>query len=451
MDFKLDWLCLYIQLIILITIPLREFLRKERRNIYAILIPVTMIFLVQGQTWWMLNKFEADGLTEIQHLYQDISIEGFRLANFYICLSIISLGITYGFFSLRKDDIPYDSFQLLRTPEKLSLRHILLTVLVLAFCFIIINISGGLETAVTNPGLTLEHGLVLFLMLLWLGKLPVLDNIANGRRNNWLEIMLFILVVLVFLFNSRFLASFLLLQLILLYNYCRQEIQRKTFFEAGIVFFLIFFFFGIYRHYITQYEVIQQDLSFGFILDLFSGRNLLDWFYNLNVEGFAGLAGLLTYAANQGGIYHDFGLSNLSALFQFIPSSLRFSENLLFNDMKEFFSAMYPYTGSVVPSGVENAYAHFGLIGLISLGVLLGFLMHWLHKRMLNPKNDRLITAIISVQSLQLIRGSFYLMIFLIFSELIILLAYSLIGSISRIIDIGVAPPMAARRLESRE
>ena len=435
-DFELDRFYLYIQIIVLMAIPAREFFRKQRRNLYAILIPLTMLILVQGQAWWMLEQFEADNLTTMQHLYQNVSSEGFRRANLYACLSVISLAITYSLLSLRRISKRTEVFRLPLRPLQPSVHSFLIAILVLSFALTIITISGGFESAITNPGLTLVHGLVFFLMLLWLGKLPVLNNIASGRRSNWLDAALFTLVTIVFLFNSRFLAFFILLQWWILHHYCRRETHKKTIVATGIVFFLIFFLFGMYRHYVPQYETILPDLSFDFIVELFSFKSLLDWFYSLNIEGFAGLAGLLTHEANQGGINHDFGLSNIAALFQFIPSSLRYSENLPFGEMKDFFSSLYPYAGSVVPSGIENAYAHFGIIGLVGFGSLLGILMVWLHDQMLNPKADRLMIAILSVHVLQLIRGSFYLVTFFVLSEIIILSLYRLMLKVPKILAV---------------
>jgi len=424
MDFQLDWLYLYIQVTVLLTIPIREIFRKQGRNLYAILIPITMLILVQGQAWWMLNKFEVNNLSEMQHIFQTINIDGLRRANFYMFLTTIVFVITYCYLTLRERKINIKACNLLSPPLAPGAHNFIFSIFILLSGLLVINTSGGLEAAITNPGLTFTHGLVFFLMLLWIGKFPALNNIAVGRKNNWMDISLFIFVIAIFLINSRILVSFTLFQLVLLYNYCRKEINRRSLLYGAIVLFIIFFVFGMYRHYIPQYEDIQHDMSAGFVADLFSIENLVDWFYGINVEGFASLAGLLSYESNQGGINYDFGLSNLSALFQFIPSSLRFSENLIFKDMQDLFSSLYPYVGSVVPSGMENAYAHFGLTGLIGLGALLGFLIHWFHSKMSDIKTDRLLLAILSIQFLQLIRGSFYVLTFYFLAEIIILFLY---------------------------
>ena len=171
-------------------------------------------------------------------------------------------------------------------------------------------------------------------------------------------------------------------------------------------------------------EITKRHRLFSFVSVHIVETNPFDWFYTFNVEGFAGLACLLTYEMNQGGITNDFGLSNISVLFQFIPYSLRFSENLPFKDMKEFFSSLYPYDGRTIPSGMENAYANFGLLGLLGLGIFLAYLMKWLHKKMLNPRADRLLIGILSFHSLQLIRGSFCFAIFFGLSEIIMLSVY---------------------------
>lgn len=60
-------LCLYL----LLTIIYR---RRQRRNLFALLIPSTLFSLVHAQAWWILNQFEQTKLNTLVHLTQEISL-----------------------------------------------------------------------------------------------------------------------------------------------------------------------------------------------------------------------------------------------------------------------------------------------------------------------------------------------------------------------------------------
>jgi oligosaccharide repeat unit polymerase len=299
--------------------------------------------------------------------------------------------------------------------------------LVLVFGWMVISTVGGVEAAITRPGMSMVHGVVMYMIFTSLGKIPSLHNIALDKKNNWLAGSLFLFVTLIFLFNSRFLTVFVLLQMIILFHYCRREISKTILLSSAAICFLIIIVFGLYRDLGSSVNISEVDNIYSALSAHVDQRNIWDWFYGINIEGFTGLAGLLTFEAGRGGISHDLGISNISVIFQFIPSSLRFSETLPFNDMREFFGSMYPGTGSIVSSGMENSYAHFGLLGVIGLGILLGYLMQWLHVQMLNQKTNRLLIALISVHALQLIRGSFYNALFFGLSEVIVLFIFILL------------------------
>ncbi|MBE9216255.1 hypothetical protein IQ247_26940 [Plectonema cf. radiosum LEGE 06105] len=79
----LDWIWLYIQFALLGILIVREIIRRRNRNLYAILIPLTMLFLVQGQAWWILDQFQNRSSQTLRHLYQYIDLDSTRLANLY--------------------------------------------------------------------------------------------------------------------------------------------------------------------------------------------------------------------------------------------------------------------------------------------------------------------------------------------------------------------------------
>lgn len=247
----------------------------------------------------------------------------------------------------------------------------------------------------------------MFLLMTGLGKLPLLRKVAFCQRINWFDLAMFAFVLFLFLINSRFLAVFIVLQLAVLLNYCWREVSRRGLLCVAFVTFLIVIVFGLYRDYTAFYGRVEWDMLRKFYMSRAWESSVLDWFYRLNVEAFAGLAGILTFTADNGGIAHDFGLSNLGVITKFIPYAIRNDPTLPFMELTNVLGSLYPYNGSVVSGGMENAYAHFGLPGVMGFGALLGYLTRWLHAKMLSPKTDKLSVVLLSVWFLQPIRGSF--------------------------------------------
>jgi hypothetical protein len=188
---------------------------------------------------------------------------------------------------------------------------------------------------------------------------------------------------------------------------------------ASLVVFAVLIVFGLYRD-----EAARQaapDPSLGERVELRTGA-VANWFYRSNVEGFVGLAGLLSYEDAAGRISHDLGASELRVLTQFVPYSMRTDPSLPVAQLASQLQALHPHTGSIVTSGMEDAYAHFGLPGIVTLGLLLGGLTNWLHSLMSDPLRHRLVIGLVSVHAMQLVRGSFFNTLFFGIGEVLIVL-----------------------------
>ena len=449
-DLTLDWWWLYLQVVILLAICTKELFRPRGRNLYAILISATMLLLVQGQAWWMLDQFEENSMDHIQHLFQSVSLHGARLANVYTGLTVLCFGLTYAILTVRQYPVIARVSVQMRYGANSGMSYVLVTIWTVVAGALLLGSAGGLEAALTKPGQNLSSGVAMWLMMSSLSKLPLLHGVASRQRIRWLDYILFGLTLFLFILNSRFLTTFIILQCALLRNYCWREVPRRVW--VGIIFVLVIivFVFGTYRDFTGQLDKLDRidpEALQEFMVSRGNISVLVDWFYQTNVEGFSGLAGLLTYEEEQNGIAHDYGLSNLAVIPQFIPYGLRNDPSLPFGKSQETLRSLYPYNGSVVPSGLENAYAHFGLLGMLGLGVLLGYLAHWLHMQLLNPSADRLKIALVSVHSLELVRGSFYLALFYALSELIMLLVFRLILSVSK----ALTPRVPSQGTSGRE
>lgn len=432
----LDWLWLYLQITILLSLIITELLKKRNRNLYLLLISATCLILVQGQAYWVLDQFN-DGLSFIEHFHQLISREGARLANFYLGLSVICFVATYQILyrkAPRKNSssIKAEIQNIASIPSLFT--YYFLTLWVFISVFLLIQLLGGFVEAFTNPGRSVG-GQAFLLILIGIGRLPLLSKIQLRQPFLFFDLLLFTVAFIITLFNSRILAIFFVLQAALMFNYCHQDIPRKwlLLFLLGLI--TIFMIYGIYRDYgnITSGQIVIQEGQ-DFLEARLGDKGVIDWFYRFSVEGFAGVARILTYEMNQGYLNHDFGLSNLVVITLLIPNSLRSDVNLPFYEIHNFFLNIYPYPQAIylpsgaayLPSGFENSYAHFGLIGLLLFGCLLGFLAHKLYIVMLNEQSNRLRNCMLSTTcSLQLIRGEIAVTIFFLLTDLIIYKIYS--------------------------
>jgi hypothetical protein len=419
----IDWSILVTQTAFLLIFIAVEFFRKHNRNLYVIYIFGTTLVLVQGQAFWVFDYFSS-GFFEIRHLLQVISIQGVKLANLYTFLFTLSLIISYSicYSNTKKiadqaDNTKYFRSKIYETP----IFYGLVLAWVLISAWLLINLLGGIQTIIYNPG-ALVPGQTVLLIALSLGKLPLLRKLVLGFRVNLIEIMLFLIAFLLILFNSRFYAAFIVIQIFFIVNYCQKELSRSVLLIPAIILIFIFFVYGLYREYQNYYDDITFENMTTFISNIPFG-GVSNWFYGGNVEGFVGFAGILTYEHNQGGIQHDFGISNLSLFTQLLPNAIRNSET--FKPLTDFLESFYPYPlQSIVAPGLENAYAHFGLFGVIGLGILLGFLAQWLHIKMTSRNVDRLGVGVLSVHSVLLVRGTFRAVLFFMLAEFVILGVY---------------------------
>jgi len=424
-DLTLDWLWLSFQIILLSMIIGREFLRPRNRNLYALLIASVILVLVHGQAWWLFNKFETHQTLIIRHLTQYISLAGARLANIYVGLFTFYLWGTYILVSRRKPPPIATRSPMLTQLVANNVSYLLAYSWTLTAGLLLLSLLGGPSKAFTEPGQAVA-GQTVLLVALSLGKLPFMRKIATQAKINFLDMALLAITIGLTLINSRFLTAFIVLQIAILLNYCWREVSRILLFGVATAMIFIFIVYGIYRD-----TVLNMSDLVTFVTSTQGLSSLGDWFWGTNVEGFVGLAGILSYEMQQQGISHDAGLSTLTLFTQLIPNGLRNDPTLIIAPIAQTLGSLYPYSGSVVPPGLEQIYAHYGLFGIIGLGILLGYLMHWLHFQMLNPKADRLMIALTSVQSLNFIRGTLRNVFFFGLADMSMLWFYRVMMSIN--------------------
>jgi len=394
---------LYIQIVVLVAIAISALRKKKERNLLTLVTIGTILVLVHGQAIWFMQKFEVDEIFSIVHLFQKISFSA--ISSSIQLLILFTFSFVLGSFSFFFDD--FSSFPHNPRKEISPFSYFLICSWVSINCSFLVYLLGGIFMALAQPGQSIG-GQTMLLIAISLGKFPLFYKLSQRQAVKSIDILLFAITFLLTLFNSRFLASFILIQLLLIYNYAVREVPRKIMAYAAFALVFIFIGYGLYRdNAALNPDLTASERIFAAIERMTSDENPINWFYRTNVEGFAGLAGLLTHIEENGPITHDLGLSNLTLFTQLIPNGLRNNPNLPFGTLASYFSSFYPYTGSVVPSGLENAYAHFGIFGILGLGILLGYLTRYLHWQLRLPTSNRLLWALLSVQVFNLIRGTF--------------------------------------------
>lgn len=406
-DLYFDWLWLYFQIFILAYIAGRELLKRNNRNLFAILVPLTILILVQGQTWWVFKQFEITKQTQLQIVMNIFSLDIARTANIYLGMGVISYFFTFLIYKNLRPQIKTPTLlSSISLPKPTRSSYIFAGIWTFSIAILLINKVGGLESAINKPG-QMIGGQTVFILAIGLAKWPLILKIIRKQKINIIDISFFIVAVLITLFNSRFLAVFALLQLWIALNYCRKEISPLKITLMTIPLLGILFVFGIYRDFAYKYGTIGFEAA-----EIYSESSInfdaLDWFYRYNVEGFTGLAGIINYKREAGGLEYDFGISEFSIFLNYIPNSIRNNPNLFFADISNFFKDIYPFSGSVVPSGIELSFGHFGLIGMLLYFSLLGFLTAYFHYQAKKIGSHQVTVLLLSVQLLSGVRGSIF-------------------------------------------
>ena len=460
-DLSLDWAWLYLQVALLAGMAARELIGRRDRNLFAILVPGTTLVLVQFQGWWLLRQFEISGESRVDHLYNSITLEMARRANLYIGLGVICYVLAYALARPRRrrskaasESMTARETEPVARAEAQVERSTVLAYLFAAgwtamFAYLLVTQVGGINLALTQPGRMIE-GQTVYLLAVGLAKWPLLLKIATGARPRLIDVAFWVTGVAITLFSSRFLTAFAVLQLIIVVNYCWKELSRRSLLLMVVPAVSIFLVFGLYRDYAFRFGTVGGKAAAQEFLSRPEEWNVSEWFYRTNVEGFTGVAGALTYQADGHEFDYDFGVSELEAFTKLIPNSIRNSPALPFKAIAEWLHDAYPFTASVVPSGVELAYGHLSVIGILVYSALLGTLTRSFHLYARQPGRSRLPVIVLSVQLLNGVRASlFFAFVFFGLGDLVTLWLYRLFLAKPRSMKLPtIASPAAVTQVD---
>ncbi len=447
-DLTVDWAWLYLQVALLAGMAGREVLRRRDRNLFAILVPATMLVLVQFQGWWLLRQFETSGEQRLEHLYNSITLQMARRANLYIGLGVLCYVLAYALSRPRRE-LPLsaagaDAQTVARAERSTVLAYAVATVWTTLSAYLLVKQVGGINLALTEPGRMIE-GQTVFLLAVGMAKWPLVMRIATTSRPRLLDIALWVIGVAITLFNSRFLTAFAVLQLLIVINYCWKELSRRSLLLMVVPAVSIFLVFGLYRDYAYRFGTVGGKAAAQEFLSRPDEWNVGEWFYRTNVEGFTGVAGALTYQADGHEFDYDFGVSELEVFTKLIPNSVRNNPALPFKELAEWSHNAYPYTGSVVPSGVEWAYGHLSVLGILLYSAVLGVLTRSFHVNARRPGRSRLNAIVLSVQLLNGVRASlFFALVFFGMGDLVTLWLYRLFLARPRTVKVPITASAAA-------
>ncbi|HEY4304187.1 MAG TPA: hypothetical protein VGM82_06965 [Gemmatimonadaceae bacterium] len=437
-DLTLDWFWLALQTAALFVMIGAQLRRRQNRNFYALLIPVAFLILMQGQAWWAFHQFATTGQRTMEQLYNVFDIDAARRANLYVGLGTIAYVL--GWWAMRGEVVtvgeptPVRSYPSPRFPA-----YLLCAIWTAASAYLLVGQAGGLDLAIAQPGRLIEGGTV-FIIAVGLAKWPLIQRIASRQRPRIADVAFWGASTLITLFNSRFLTAFAIIQLLVVLNYYHREIRRRTIAAMVVPALGIFIVFGIYRDYAFRFGTVGTEAAHEF-LSRPEEWNVADWFYRTNVEGFTGVAGALAYE-HQHPFDYDFGISELNVFTRLVPNSVRNDPSMPFASIVTSLDNVYPYSASVVASGIELANGHLGLAGVLIYCAMLGVLTVWFDRRAREIRPGRLAYLILSAQLLNGVRASlFFSIVFFGLGDLITLTVYRGFLRVDREFDsIGAGP-----------
>ena len=416
-DFGTHQLILACQFFLLGSVVTCELLSR-RKNFFALIVALAILLLIHGQAAWIFAKFYEEGQFELVIGYHALTWASIKQANIIYLWTVCAFVFGWAIFRLLKR-----SYKVSETSQRKFrfgwLGHTLVSIWLIIMAIALIKNAGGLEVAVTQPG-QLIGGQTVLLLAVSIAKWPLLCRVIFFQKLRLMDVLLFLGALLMLLLNSRFLTCFAVLQVLLAIHYCRTELKIRWLAIMAVPAFLILIVFGVYREF-GHRKAMEAD---NFVAFKDTNFDTLDWFYNNNVEGFAGVSGIIERELSSG-LSHDYGLSQAAILLRYIPNSIRNDPNLPFLKWEETLKGVFPYDRSVVPSGFELSYGHFGPSGMVSYGLCLGILCGLFHSQARLRTFSGIFCLIIGIQLLNGVRGS--LMGAIMFFGLADLLAFAVI------------------------
>lgn len=343
---------------------------KKRMVLYALLNAV-FLYLVIGQAFQIQGDLERSHT--VLYLLNFINGAGFHLALWYVFgISSLSLALALvspGYRSLRPRPPRY-SFN----PDRQF--YVFLFCFLCAFSFLLVFVVVGVSQFLNSSRPGFQSGTTIFLVILFVGIIPLLLKIVYQCRIEKGDIACFLVSFVITGAFSRTDLLFFLVAILLAQYYCGGWVERKPTF--GLI--AKFLGFGIAASFIIV--VIgalhsAQNYTHGSLGDLVAflianpEKSVLsiEYNYRVGIEGMSGIAGIFTqYLDSPLSAHHDFGASwVLQGLIQGLPGFLK----PYAGGVSEASVNLNWYPFSIVATAAETFFMSFGWLGIVVYPITL--------------------------------------------------------------------------------
>jgi hypothetical protein len=348
---------------------------KKRMILYA-LHNTIFLYLVTGQAFQIQSDLETR--RAVNYLFNFISDVGFGQALWYVlglsCVSLLLAVVSRGY---RRHSQPKQLYSF--APGRGFYVSLFLFLCILSFLliFVLVGLSEFLQSG--RPGL--QAGSTIFLVLLFLGVLPLLLKVICGNRITRGDLACCLLSFMVTGWFSRIELILYLVAILLAFYYARGWVDAPLR-PWLIIRFLVFggaaaiIFLGVGAIHDAQNFVKGSfgDLI-GYILE-HPEKSILsvEYNYRVGVEGMSGIAGLFTqYLSEPNSVHWDYGSSwLLTGSIQWLPGFLK----TYFAGISDLSDSLNWYPYSIVPTGAETFFMSFGWSAILLYPVAV-YMLAW--------------------------------------------------------------------------
>jgi hypothetical protein len=381
---------------------------KKRMILYALLNAI-FLFLITGQAFQLQAELERSHT--VTYLLNFVSDIGFSLALRYVLgISIFALVLAIVSRGYRRQLVSESAYSF--APR--SVFYILLFLYLSLVSFVLIFMVVGLNEFLHSSRPGFQSGATIFIVLLFLGIVPLLLKIITKSKVTRGDFVCFFLAFAVSGAFSRIHLILYLTALLLSYFYAYGWADRPItprlvarMLVFGLVAGIAFFGIGALRD--------AQNFVQGSIGDLMSyilanpEKSILsvEYNYRVGVEGMSGIAGAFSQSlSNPISVHRDFGLS--SALGGVLLSMPGFAKAYA-TSVGDLSNSLNWYPYSIIPTGAESFFMSFGWAAVFLYPLAVYFLGWVLPLRVISMKASPkmgLSACIFLACSIFFVRGS---------------------------------------------
>ena len=366
----------------------------KKRMVLCALLNAVFLYIVTGQAFQIQG--DLDHARSVWYLNNYINDLGFHLALWYVLgISCVSLVLSICLRGYAPKDLPPPTLSFAPSRGFYFLLFSFLCVCSFILVFLVVGLSQFLHSS--RPGF--QSGSTIFLVLLFLGTVPMLIKLLYRCRIERGDILCCLASFIVTGVFSRTDLLFFLVAMLLAKYYSGGWAEARV--TVGLI--ARFAGFGIAAAFIvigigaihSAENYVSGSLSdlVQFLLEHPEKSVLsIEYNYRVGVEGMSGIAGIFTqYLSYPNSIHHDYSASwVLQGMLQWLPGTLKLSARNL-----EALSAelnWYPF--SVVATAAETFFMRFGWLATLVYPITLYVLCWYLPRRIMSAKLSPLSNVI---------------------------------------------------------